>query len=128
MTLNFERTRNYLYDFRFKDVFIEELGWFQPSSTRVESLEIEGKNYKYFRIAEAAKVAIFEVTAKDGEIPEAAIRKAIQSEIESRVAENLLIFVDGERTRSLWYWVKREGTKRYVRDHLYVKGQLGDLF
>ena len=36
--------------------------------------------------------------------------------------------MDEERTRSLWYWVKREGTKRYFRDHLYVKGQPGDLF
>ncbi len=36
--------------------------------------------------------------------------------------------MDKERTRSLWYWVKREGTKRYFRDHLYVKGQPGDLF
>jgi len=33
-----------------------------------------------------------------------------------------------QRTRSLWYWVKREESKRYVRDHLYVKGQPGDLF
>ncbi|MGB7441722.1 MAG: RNA-binding domain-containing protein, partial [Coleofasciculaceae cyanobacterium] len=55
-------------------------------------------------------------------------RTAIHKEITEKIAENLLIFVDKERTRSLWYWVKRENTKRYVRDHLYVKGQPGDLF
>ena len=33
-----------------------------------------------------------------------------------------------ERTQSLWYWVKREGSKKYPRDHFYIKGQPGDLF
>lgn len=31
MTLNFQRTRNLLYEFQFKDLLIEELGWLQPS-------------------------------------------------------------------------------------------------
>ncbi|MBE9198336.1 MULTISPECIES: DNA methyltransferase [unclassified Nodularia (in: cyanobacteria)] len=44
------------------------------------------------------------------------------------IAENLLIFIDQERTRSLWYWVKREDKKSFIRNHLYVKGQPGDLF
>ena len=42
--------------------------------------------------------------------------------------ENLLIFLDAARSQSLWYWVKRDGTKPYPREHLYVKGQPGDLF
>ena len=42
--------------------------------------------------------------------------------------ENLLIFLDHARTQSLWYWVKRDGAKAHPRDHLYVKGQPGDLF
>ena len=53
---------------------------------------------------------------------------AIHQEITKLINENLLIFIAQERTRSLWYWVKREGSKSYVRDHLYVKGQPGDLF
>ena len=32
------------------------------------------------------------------------------------------------RTQSLWYWVKRESGRAQARDHLYVKGQPGDLF
>ncbi len=34
MNLDFERTRDYLYNFQFQDVFIEELGWEQPSNTK----------------------------------------------------------------------------------------------
>ncbi|MEO8392249.1 MAG: hypothetical protein ABI700_04575 [Chloroflexota bacterium] len=53
--------------------------------------------------------------------------------VDSRIAhENLLIFVDAQpldkRTQSLWYWVKREGAKQSPREHLYLKGQPGDLF
>jgi hypothetical protein len=128
MALDFQRTRDLLYDFNFGELFIDVLGWSQPSTKKAVPLEIEDKTYQYQRIAEASGVVVFEVTAKDGKIPEAKQRTAIHKEVTERIAENLLIFVDEERTRSLWYWVKREGTKRYFRDHLYVKGQPGDLF
>ncbi|MEQ8467357.1 Eco57I restriction-modification methylase domain-containing protein [Coleofasciculus sp. E1-EBD-02] len=128
MPLNFQRTRDLLYDFQFHELFIEELGWYQPSTKKAVSLEIEDKSYQYQRIAEASGVVVFEVTGEDGTIPEAKHRVAIHQELTEKIAENLLIFVDNERSRSLWYWVKREESKRYVRDHLYVKGQPGDLF
>lgn len=128
MPLNFQRTRDLLYDFQFHELFIEELGWYQPSTKKAVSLEIEEKTYQYQRIAEASGVVVFEVTGEDGTIPEAKHRVAIHQELTEKIAENLLIFVDNERSRSLWYWVKREESKRYVRDHLYVKGQPGDLF
>jgi type I restriction-modification system DNA methylase subunit len=129
MVLNFQRTRDLLYNFQFEDLFIEELGWSQPTRRKAVLLEIENKAYEYKCIAEISGVAVFEVTSSsDGAIPEAKIRAAIHQEITKLKAENLLIFIDNKRTRSLWYWVKREGNKSYTRDHLYVKGQPGDLF
>ncbi|MBC1218525.1 Eco57I restriction-modification methylase domain-containing protein, partial [Nostoc sp. UCD120] len=117
-----------LYNFQFSDLFIEELGWSKPSRQKPETLKIDNKTYQYQKIAELSGVAIFEVTAADGNIPEAKVRVAIHQEVTKLIAENLLIFITEERTRSLWYWVKREGSKSFVRDHLYVKGQPGDLF
>ena len=146
MTLNFKRTRDLLYNFEFEDLFIEELGWSQPIRRKAVTLEIEGKIYQYICIAEISGVAVYEVSAVDGEsvagngfrsgklmnpegeIPEAKIRAAIYQEITKLKAENLLIFIDNKRTRSLWYWVKRQENKSFIRDHLYVKGQPGDLF
>lgn len=128
MSLNFQRTRDLLYNFQFSDLFIEELGWAKPSRQKAVTLKIENKTYQYHRIAELSGVAIFEISATDGKIPEAKVRVAIHQEITKLINENLLIFIAQERTRSLWYWVKREGSKSYVRDHLYVKGQPGDLF
>ncbi|MFN6496785.1 MAG: Eco57I restriction-modification methylase domain-containing protein [Nostoc sp. DedQUE01] len=128
MSLNFQRTRDLLNNFQFSDLFIEELGWSKPSRQKPVNLKLENNTYQYQKIAELSGVAIFEVTATDGNIPEAKVRNAIHQEITKLIAENLLIFITEERTRSLWYWVKREGSKSYIRDHLYVKGQPGDLF
>ncbi|MHC5761287.1 Eco57I restriction-modification methylase domain-containing protein [Nostoc sp.] len=128
MPLNFQQTRDLLYNFQFSDLFIEELGWSKPSRQKPVTLKIDNKTYQYKKIAELSGVAIFEVTATDGKIPEAKVRTAIHQEITKLINENLLIFITEERTRSLWYWVKREGSKTFVRDHLYVKGQPGDLF
>ncbi|MDZ8237820.1 MAG: DNA methyltransferase [Nostoc sp. ChiQUE01a] len=128
MSLNFQRTRDLLNNFQFSDLFIEELGWSKPSRQKPVNLKLENNTYQYQKIAELSGVAIFEVTATDGNIPEAKVRNAIHQEVTKLIAENLLIFITEERTRSLWYWVKREGSKSYVRDHLYVKGQPGDLF
>lgn len=128
MLLNFQRTRDLLSNFQFSNLFIEELGWSKPSRQKAVTLKFDNKTYQYQKIAELSGVAIFEVTAADGNIPEAKVRVAIHQEITKLIAENLLIFVTQERTRSLWYWVKREGSKTFVRDHLYVKGQPGDLF
>ncbi|WP_414624762.1 DNA methyltransferase [Calothrix sp. CCY 0018] len=128
MSLNFQRTRDLLYNFEFEDLFIQQLGWDQPTqkpfvlqNENVETLYITS-------IAECSGVAVFEVKAANGEIPSGKVRAAIHKEISGLVAENLLIFVDEKRTRSLWYWVKREENKSYTREHLYVKGQPGDLF
>ncbi len=128
MALNFQRTRDLLRDFQFEDLFIEELGWSQPTRKKSTPLEVEEKAYEYKCIAEVSGVAVFEVTATDGTIPQTKVRTAIHQEITKLKAENLLIFIDETRTRSLWYWVKREGNKEFIRDHLYVKGQPGDLF
>ena len=137
MALNFQRTRDLLREFKFEDLFIEELGWSQPTRKKAIALSVEGVETRNFPslakcIAEVSGVAVFEVTAADGTIPQAKVRTAIHQEITKLKAENLLIFIDKTRTRSLWYWVKRESRdakfRVFTRDHLYVKGQPGDLF
>ena len=79
-------------------------------------------------IAELSGVPVFEITGEDRGIPDAKTRTAIHKEIAKVHHENLLVFVDKERRQSLWYWVKREGKKQYPREHLYMRGQPGDLF
>lgn len=70
---------------------------------------------------------VLEVTSPDGTIPDAKTRAALHKRVAEQYLENLLIFVDAARTQSLWYWVKRDGAKAFPRDHLFIRGQPGDL-
>ncbi|WP_225225817.1 hypothetical protein [Komarekiella delphini-convector] len=77
MSLNFQRTRDYLYNFQFNDLFIKQLGWSQPSKKKAVSLKVDEKTYHYKSIAEISGVAVFEVLATDSAIPEAKVRENI---------------------------------------------------
>lgn len=126
--LNIPRTRELLQQFDFKTLFIEELGWSQPTGIQSNMHAHEGVIYERRKIAQLSGVVVFEVHSTDDRMPDAKARAAIHKEISKHHHENLIIFLDQNRTQSLWYWVKREGTKTFPREHLYVKGQPGDLF
>ena len=128
MTFDFHSTRDLLHDFNFSDIFVRQLGWSFPPTNRIAPIEVKSETYYHKMIAELSGVVVFEITSDKGQIPDAKTRRDIHEEISKLNLENLLIFLDKERTQSLWYWVKRDGTKRYIREHLYVKGQPGDLF
>jgi hypothetical protein len=127
MTIDFQQTRELLQEFQFNDLFIQQMGWSFPPTEKAVLMEIDGQIYYRQMIAELSGVVVFEITAADGQIPNATTRQAIYKEIAELVRENLLIFLDGNRTQSLWYWVKREGTKIYPRDHVSIKREPCDL-
>ena len=130
MKIDLENARNRLKDFDFGKLFIEELGWSQPTSCRPVAMRHGDAAFTRRQVAQLAGVVVFEVESADGDrkIPAAKTRAALHKEVAAHHHENLLIFVDGQRSQSLWYWVKREQGKNYPRDHIFVRGQPGDLF
>jgi hypothetical protein len=127
MQFDFKKSRQYLQEFAFGDLFREVLGWSNPTVRKAEALEIEGQLYDRRMIAELSGVAVYEVTGHDGTIAAEKVRKQIYQQTAEVSLENLLIFVDRDRTQSFWYWVKREDKKRIGRSLSYFKGQSGDL-
>lgn len=128
MPLDLNKARKCLADFDFSKLFIEELGWSQPASRQTVPMVYKDAGFTRRQLAQLAGVMVLEVTAQDGRIPDAKIRAALHKEISALHHENLLIFVDERRTQSLWYWVKRQDGKASARDHIFVRGQPGDLF
>jgi hypothetical protein len=126
--LDIPRTRDLLQKFDFSTLFIEELGWSRPTTRKAVPWTDNGTTFERRQIAELSGVVVFEIATQGGSIPDAKARATIHKEIAKLHHENLLIFLDQKRTQSLWYWVKREGGKTYPREHLYVRGQPGDLF
>ena len=101
--LNIERTRDLLQRFDFQSLFIEELGWSQPTGKQTTAFNHEGISYERRQIAHLSGVIVFEVHAKDGRMPDAKARAALHKEVSRHHHENLLIFLDQNRTQSLWY-------------------------
>jgi len=128
MPINFDTTRNYLQEFNFARLFIEVLGWSLPKGIKAIELKVGDVGFRITPISQLAGVVVFEATAENGLLPNAKVRAAVHKEISKLHHENLIIFLDQARTQSLWYWVKREDRRTIPRDHLYVKGQPGDLF
>ncbi|MEG4318515.1 MULTISPECIES: DNA methyltransferase [unclassified Microcoleus] len=127
MSLNIQQARQFIQDFDFSNLFIRELGWSNPDSHKTISLSVGGETYTRKQIAQLLGAAVFEITAASGQIPNSNQRLAIYREIVQISGENLLIFVSENRTQSLWYWVKRDGTKLYPRDRVYIKQEPCDL-
>ncbi len=128
MALNLSQARNCLQGFDFPRLFIEELGWSQPASRQALPMNYHEESFTRCQVAQLAGVVVFEVSAQHGQIPDSKTRAALHKEISTLHHENLLIFLDQQRTQSLWYWVKREQNRAIPREHLYVRGQPGDLF
>jgi len=128
MSINREQVRQLLHKFNFRDIFIQALNWSIPSDRRLLTV-LDG--WQCRPIAELHGVIAFEVFNPDQiEIPDAKMRRAIHDEVARSARENLLIFLDSDRnrTQSLWYWLKRDESKLAPRQHIYLKGQPGDLF
>lgn len=125
-----QSARRHLQTFRFADLFIEDLGWNHPDSTRPLVVEHDAVAWQAREISQLSGYRVFEVlpVSADTPFPNAATQNALWKRISPRAVENILIFVDPDRTRSVWLWMKRDGGKTHPRRHPYLKGQPGDLF
>jgi len=123
--------RQLLQRFAFTDLFIEELNWNNPAQSRPVPIKDQNDTlWHAHEIAQLSGFRVFEVTPADRAtpLPDATTQKAIWKALDSHSVEKLVIFIDRDRTQSLWYWRKREGTRFLERRHPYLQHQPGDLF
>lgn len=129
MSIDFRKVRDLLQDFHFQKVFVEELGWanpprgLRPSTFTAAGLELTRKP-----VAELSGFVIFEVTAANGEVPDAKARGAAHKVVGGLHHEHVLVFVDRPRKKSVWSWIHRREGREHPRTHYYFSGQPGDLF
>lgn len=126
MSLDPARTRQWLKDFDFKNLFIEGLGWDHVSS----SLPVSFNNQKFILSAVANKrgmTAYLCNPTSDGRIPDYSVRRKIEMQVAKAVREHLIIYVDDAKTTQVWQWVKREAGKPLAtREHTFHRNQTGD--
>lgn len=129
MAISTQSIRQHLQSFDFKSLFVEStpdgLGWNNYTS-RLQSYDLDGVRYNFTPIAEQGGMVIVQCEANDGNIPSTGARRKIDKHITELAFEHIIIFVDGDKSTSLWVWVKREDGKSKSRTHTYRKGQLAD--
>ena len=126
--LNIEQTRKALQAFEFKKLFIEALGWSNPTNTKTIHETIKEVAVSRTPVAELSGAVVFEITIPNGEVPERKQRIAIAKEIQKQHFEHVLIFVDKDRKQSIWHWLKNQDKKLVSREHFFFRHQPGDGF
>ncbi|MBU1662787.1 MAG: Eco57I restriction-modification methylase domain-containing protein, partial [Chloroflexi bacterium] len=124
MNLDAVRVRRFLRDFAFEDLFIDELGWDVYNETL--TMSVDEREYTLAAVAEKRNVVAFlcEVT---GDIPLSDVRRKIERKVAEKYREHFIIFVDGDRSRQVWQWARREpGRPLATRAHEYSPTQPGD--
>lgn len=115
----------YLREFKFQDLFVEELGW--DGYTADLRLNVDGDTYHLRAVAEKRGMVVFHLPAA-GEIPPAPVRSKIELLVAKSHREHFLIFTDEAKTEQKWLWVRREiGRPLARRTHEYrPQRQAGD--
>ena len=125
MTTDQQLRQEYLRDFDFETLFIEELGW-DVLDTEVNPISVEGFDYVLTPVAEKFGFAIFECSPdSEGNIPTTPVRRKIDTQVAKIAFEHMIIFADAERTGQTWQWVKREDGKEALRQTSFTEGQSG---
>jgi hypothetical protein len=126
MPLNLNTVRQYLRDFEFKKLFIEELGW-DHYKARLD-IAVEGQTFILNAVAQKRGFQVFVCESESSsQIPDHATRRKIDKELTKSAHEHLIVYIDTPKTTQLWQWVKRElGKPAQSREHTYHRDQPGD--
>ena len=120
MPLDSKRAKNYLKQFEFEPLFVQELGWDYCEGQHLH-LSIEGNTYTLNALVEKRGMVVYCCTPDNqGRIPEYATRRQIDKEAAKYAHEHLIIYIDAAQTEQVWQWVRREiGKPTACREHRF---------
>ena len=128
MQINVQRTRQYLKQFDFQLLFINELGW--NNYRQKLNVEVDKTEYILTAVSEKCGMVVFEcqTDTTEGGIPDSQTRRKIQREVAKSVYENFVIYTDAEKTTQIWQCARREhGKPTACPEYHYHITQDGDL-
>ena len=106
-------------------MFVEDLGWDNPTGSISGNIKIKDNLFSYSYIAEIGKVPVLKFNQETLKKFESdSERKKFHKEIQKRYIKHLVLFSDEKSFFSLSYLSK----KQQVRTHSYFKKQSGDYF
>jgi len=127
MPLDAAIARDHLRNFRFDQLFIEEMGWDRHRS--VLAVEVDGTIYTLNALAEKRGLVVYHCEPdSQGRIPLYSIRRKIERRVAKTAYEHLIIYTDAGSSEQVWQWVKRElgRSANPCREHRYHISQTGE--
>ncbi|MBK8871711.1 MAG: Eco57I restriction-modification methylase domain-containing protein [Elusimicrobia bacterium] len=125
MPFDFQRARPLLQNSDLSKLFVEGLGW-EPSRRKL-TIRIGESDYELAAIAEKRGFTAWLCETPTGILPDHPTRLKLDRKLSETSFEHLIVFVNKDRSRQLWMWVRREqGKPLAARSHEYHRGQPGD--
>ncbi|GJL80220.1 MAG: hypothetical protein NPINA01_32090 [Nitrospinaceae bacterium] len=127
MTFNQDKVRTHLKTANFQKLFIEELGWDNPSTD--QEITVDGETMPLKAVAQKRGLAVFKCDfLNNGKIPDSNFRRKIDNQLTKYVREHLIIFVSENNDRQEWQWVRREpGQTSALRTASFNQSQSGEV-
>ena len=125
MPFDYQRARSLLQNADLSMLFVEGLGW-EPSRRKL-TIRIGESEYELAAIAEKRGLTAWLCHPPPAIILAHHPRHTLDRKLSETSLEHLTVFVNKERSRQLWMWVRREqGKPLAARSHEYHRGQPGD--
>src|SRR5450755_529141 len=128
MVTNSKGIQDYLREFDFEELFVEELGWNHlRNKERPFTITNKEQDYTLRPVAEKQGVKVYLCDPDEqGLIPDDARLRAIDREVTKYANQHLIIYIDAARENQTWQWVRRRlGKPITMRLKKFHKSQVG---
>ncbi|MCA3239447.1 MAG: Eco57I restriction-modification methylase domain-containing protein [Curvibacter sp.] len=121
--------QEHLQQFRFRELFVNDLGWDLPAQQQPFSVEVADVVWVLQVVAHKRGVQVLHcLPGEDGRLPDYATRQNIERKITPDVREHLIVFTDAAQTTQIWQWVSRQsGKTAQYREVHFRKGETPEL-
>ena len=110
-----EAIEQYLKSGDLCGVFVDEIGWDNPSSNQPTAVSCDEKEFLLLPVAEKRDVVIFRCDT----IPDIKLRKKIESQAKKFKHEHLIVFMSPDNSKQVWQWVTQKGQTYRVKEHTW---------
>ncbi len=126
MAADLNRVRQQVKAFRFKDLFLDELGWDDHDHNL--PVVLDENTYTLEAIAHKRGMVAYGCSIPKGQnFPLYQQRRKLETKISRTTREHIIVFTDADQTRQLWQWVRREvGKPTACREYHFHSNQSGE--
>lgn len=121
--------QEHLKNFRFKQLFVTDLGWDLPSQQQPYTVAVGDEDWLLDVVAHKRGVQLLHCRPDaTGHLPDYATRQKIERKVTAEALHHLIVFTDAAKTTQIWQWVTRQqGKTAQYREVLFLKGEAPEL-